>query len=410
MDLPFDRIPMETRYLFEQIPSLFVGLESDDRICLWNAQAEKTLGCQSDTLIGRPLAACAIPWDTDRVLAGLDTCRQTAAPVRLDGLRCRRPDGENADLGLTAIPLGQNALYGIHILLIGADVTERKLLEDQLAQSQKMEAVGHLAAGIAHEISTPTQFVGDNTHFLREAFTDLQEILRQYQALGDAVRDGLPVMEQLNAAEAAAGDLDLAYLAEEIPLAIDHILDGVGRISKIVRSMKFFAHPGDTEKTPLDINEAIESTIVISRNAWKYVAEVNTDLDPTLPPVPGQRGEINQVLLNLITNAAHAIAENHGDHPTEKGHIHITTGHRDGWAEIRIRDTGAGIPESIRHQVFDLFFTTKEEGIGSGQGLAIAHSVIVDKHGGGLTFESAPGDGTTFIIRLPVNAQVTPHG
>jgi signal transduction histidine kinase len=217
-------------------------------------------------------------------------------------------------------------------------------------------------------------------------------------------------MEQLQDAEAAATDLDLAYLSEEIPLAIDHILDGVSRISKIVRSMKFFAHPGTKEKSPLDINEAIESTIILSRNEWKYVAEVQTDLDPALPPVPGLRGEINQVLLNLMTNAAHAIAEHLGDQPTEKGRVHVQSRYRDGWAEIRIRDTGGGIPEAIRHQVFDLFFTTKAEGLGSGQGLAIAHSVIVEKHGGRLTFESAPGKGTTFIIKLPVKGQGDAHG
>lgn len=282
---------------------------------------------------------------------------------------------------------------------------ERKLLETQLAQSRKMEAIGHLASGIAHEISTPAQFVGDNTQFLREAFTDLLQIMARFQSLVTAVRAGDAVTDQLHAVDTAIQDLDLDYLEAEIPLAIDHILDGVGRISKIVRSMKFFAHPGGLEKTPLDLNHAVESTITLSRNEWKYVAEVVTDLDAAMPPVSGQRGEINQVILNLITNAAHAIAAKHGPSPTAKGRITITTRYQDGWAEVRIQDTGAGIPEAIRHQVFDLFFTTKEEGVGSGQGLAIAHSVIVDNHGGCLTFESTPGEGTTFIIRLPVDGE-----
>jgi len=305
-------------------------------------------------------------------------------------------------LGLTLIPLGDRANHGMQTMIIGADVTERKLLEEQLAQAQKMEAIGHLAAGIAHEISTPAQFVGDNTHFLREAFADLRQVQGCFQTLVDAVRNGSPVTEPLQAIDTAVNDLDLEYLEAEVPLAIDHILDGVGRISKIVRSMKFFAHPGDVEKAPLDINEAIESTIIISRNEWKYVAEVETDFEESMPPVRGQRGEINQVILNLITNAAHAIAEKHGNSPGAKGRIRIATRCRDGWAEVRIQDTGAGIPAAIRHQVFDLFFTTKEEGLGSGQGLAIAHTVIVEKHGGVLTFESEPGDGTTFIIRLPL--------
>jgi signal transduction histidine kinase len=295
-------------------------------------------------------------------------------------------------------------------MINGNDSSPRRLLEDQLAQSQKMEAIGHLAAGIAHEISTPAQFVGDNTHFLREAFDDMHQVMARYQALAASVREGKNPSELLDAVDAAADELDLDYLVAEIPLAIDHILDGVSRISKIVRSMKFFAHPGDAEKKPLDLNEAIESTVIISRNEWKYVADLETDLDPVLPPVPGRCGEINQVILNLITNAAHAIGEKIGCNPADKGCIRIVTRARNDWAEIRIQDTGGGIPEAVRHQVFDLFFTTKEEGRGSGQGLAIAHAVIVDNHGGQLTFESVPGEGTTFIIRLPLHGKVAAHG
>jgi signal transduction histidine kinase len=344
------------------------------------------------------------------VAAGLAASVQSGEPQRIDGMRCARPDGEPAELGLTIIPFGNGILYGLQTVISGADITERRVLEEQLARAQKMQAIGHLAAGIAHEISTPAQFVGDNTHFLKEAFDDLQRIMGALQTLATVVRIGDSPAEALQEADAAIRDLDLAYLQEEVPLAIDHILEGVGRISKIVRSMKFFAHPGDLKKAPLDINEAIESTIVISRNVWKYVAEVDTDLDPDLPPVPGQRGEINQVFLNLITNAADAIAEKQDREEAVKGRIRIRTRRRDDGVEVCFQDSGAGIPETIRNQVFDLFFTTKEEGVGSGQGLAIAHSVIVDKHGGLLTFESEPGKGTTFIIRLPVEGGAQPHG
>ncbi len=396
--------------LFEYMPSLFIGLGDEDRVLLWNARAEQILGCRAADAVGFPLEACPLPWDRKRMAEGLVRCGRSGEPVRIDGMLCNGPGDGRKELGLTLIPLGDSPLYGLRTLINGADITTRRLLEEQLARAQKMQAIGHLAAGIAHEISTPAQFVGDNTHFLREAFDDLHQILNRFQAVASAVQEGKAPAEALAAAEAAVRDMDLAYLETEIPLAIAHILDGVGRISKIVRSMKFFAHPGDTAKTPLDLNEAIESTIIISRNAWKYVADVETDLDPDLPPVPGQRGEINQVLLNLITNAAHAIAEKLGPGATDKGRIRIASGRREGWAEIRIRDSGAGIPEAIRHQVFDLFFTTKEEGLGSGQGLAIAHSVIVEKHGGVLTFDSAPGAGTTFIIRLPVNGEALSNG
>ena len=410
MTLPVEGTLTGIRQMLDQIPSLFIGLGDDRRIMLWNAQAEQILGGRSADVVGRSLETCDIPWDVSRVYTGLDACLQTRQPVRIDDLRCDRTTGIPAELGLTLIPLEDSPRHGMQTMIFGADITERKLLEEQLAQAQKMEAIGHLAAGIAHEISTPAQFVGDNTHFLRDAFADLQQIMGCFQTLAGAVRHGVQVTASLEAIDAAVNDLDLDYLEGEVPLAIDHILDGVGRISKIVRSMKFFAHPGDVEKAPLDLNEAIESTIIISRNEWKYVAEVDTDLDAAMPPVPGQRGEINQVILNLITNAAHAIAEKTGNRPTDKGRIHVTTRYQDGWAEIRIQDTGAGIPDAIRHQVFDLFFTTKEEGVGSGQGLAIAHSVIVDKHGGILTLESEPGVGTTFIIRLPVNGEAQDCG
>ena len=396
--------------VFARMPSMFIGLGNENRVLLWNVQAEQILGCQASDAVGRPLEACPLPWDRKRMAEGLGRCFRSGEPVRVDGMVCEGPDGARKELGVTLIPLGDRPLHGLRTVISGADITARRLLEEQLARAQKMQAIGHLAAGIAHEISTPAQFVGDNTHFLREAFDDLRQILSRFQALASAVREGGSPTEALAAAEAAVRDMDLAYLETEVPLAIDHILDGVGRISKIVRSMKFFAHPGDAAKAPLDLNEAIESTIIISRNAWKYVADVETDLDPDLPPVPGQRGEINQVLLNLITNAAHAIAEKLGPGTMDKGCIRIVSRHRDGWAEIRVQDSGAGIPEAIRHQVFDLFFTTKEEGLGSGQGLAIAHSVIVEKHGGVLTFDSAPGEGTTFVIRLPVSGEALPNG
>ena len=406
---PDDHRLSDTRRLFEQIPSLFIGLGEGRRVLLLNAQAEQVLGCRADDLIGRPLEECPLPWEADRVDEGLNNAVQAGCPIRIDSLRCERTGQPLSELGLNVIPLTDGAMFGMQTIIIGADITERKLLEEQLAQAQKMEAIGHLAAGIAHEISTPAQFVGDNTQFLREAFDDLQQILTRFQNLATTVRQDRSAVDELNAIDAAIEELDLNYLEEEIPLAIDHILDGVGRISKIVRSMKFFAHPGDVEKAPLDLNEAIESTIVISRNEWKYVAEVHTNLDPEMPPVPGQRGEINQVILNLLTNAAHAISEKSGHLQGTKGHINVTSRFRDGWAEIRIQDTGGGIPDAIRHQVFDLFFTTKEEGVGSGQGLAIAHSVIVDKHGGMLNFESEPEKGTTFIIRLPVGGEAAGH-
>jgi signal transduction histidine kinase len=198
---------------------------------------------------------------------------------------------------------------------------------------------------------------------------------------------------------------DLAYLAEEIPKAITQSLEGVGRVSDIVRAMKDFSHPGASGKEAIDLSKAIESTVTVARNEWKYVADMVTDFDPALPPVPCLVGEFNQVILNIVVNAAHAIADVIGDHTDKRGTIRITTRRDNKWAEIRISDTGTGIPEQHRSRVFDHFFTTKAVGKGTGQGLSIAHAVVTEKHGGSIALETEMGKGTTFIIRLPIEPE-----
>jgi signal transduction histidine kinase len=196
----------------------------------------------------------------------------------------------------------------------------------------------------------------------------------------------------------------LEYLLAEIPKAISQSADGIDRVATIVRAMKEFAHPGSAEKAAVNLNKAIESTVTVARNEWKYVADLHTTLDPTLPPVPCLVGEFNQVVLNMIVNATHAIADAVKG-TGGKGTITIGTRRAGDFVEVCIADTGMGIPESIRHRIFDPFFTTKEVGKGTGQGLAIARSVVVDKHGGTIAVESQVGTGTTFIIRLPLTAQ-----
>jgi PAS domain S-box-containing protein len=293
-----------------------------------------------------------------------------------------------------------------YLVGIATDLTDRKILESQLRHSQKMESIGHLAAGIAHEINTPTQYVGDNARFVRDAFTDISAVLEKYNELFEAARDG---RETGAIIEEVAKEIDLAdleYLSDEIPKAIQQSLEGVSRIAKIVQSMKDFAHPGTREKTAADLNKAIESTITVARNEWKYVADLETSFDRSLPPVPCLLGEINQVVLNLIINASHAIADVVGDAENARGTITVsTTRVNNEWAEIRIGDTGTGIPPEIQAKIFDPFFTTKEVGRGTGQGLAISHTVVVEKHHGKLDFETEPGKGTTFIIRLPLSEE-----
>lgn len=283
------------------------------------------------------------------------------------------------------------------------DVTEHKALEVKLNQARKLEAVGELAAGIAHEINTPAQFVGDNTRFLREGFQDLELILEKLDGLLEAAKTGTVDPAMVEQIRGAVEEVDATYLRKEIPQSIEQTLEGIGQIGKIVRAMKEFSHPGSKEKQAIDINRALENTLTVSRGEWKHVAEVVTDLEAGLPPLPCFPADLNQAMLNIIVNAAHAI----GETDSGKGTITVRT-RREGEAIlIEIGDTGPGIPAHIQPRIFDHFFTTKEVGKGTGQGLTIAHSVIVENHGGALEFETEVGKGTTFRIRLPLEENGT---
>lgn len=295
------------------------------------------------------------------------------------------------------------------ILVIVRDTSEQKFLEDQLQRAQKLESIGQLAAGIAHEINTPTQYVGDNTRFVQDSFSDLETVLSKFNELLDSAREGTMPPTLIAEVEKEVRLADVEYLLEEIPHALQQSLEGVNRIAKIVQSMKEFAHPGSANKKATNLNHAIESTITVARNEWKYIADLETDFAPDLPLVPCLVGEFNQVILNLIINATHAITDAIGHDSNRKGTIKVSTRCEGHWAEIRVSDSGTGIPESVREKIFDPFFTTKEVGKGTGQGLAISHAVVVEKHGGQLTFETELGKGTTFIIRLPLDTSAPPN-
>jgi len=290
------------------------------------------------------------------------------------------------------------------------DVTERKrsegekaALEVQLRQSQKMEAIGTLAAGIAHEINTPTQYVANNVGFLQDAFVDFIRAIAKYGQLAETAKAGGSLGDVLAGLEDVLKDVDFAYLIEEIPVCIEQTQEGLDRISTIVQSMKEFAHPGPENMTPTDLNRAIQNTVTVARNEWKYVAEMEMNLDSGLPLVPCVIGELNQAILNIIVNATQSIAEKAKEKGTdEKGTITISTGLIDEQAEIRVSDTGVGIPAALGSRIFDPFFTTKAPGKGTGQGLAIAYRIITGKHRGTITYTSQGGRGTTFFIRLPL--------
>jgi PAS domain S-box-containing protein len=350
----------------------------------------------------RAYASIVHPDDRGRITA------EVRAAVQGDGnyglaYRIVRADGEEVWVG----DRGQAVHGGDVVWLYGtlSDISERKRLEAdgarmelELRMAQKLEAVGQLAAGIAHEINTPIQFVGDSVQFLNDSFDDLERLLAVYRdacAEVAAHPDGEALRVRLEQAEEEA---DLAYLRERVPAAFARTLEGVERVASIVRAMKEFAHP-QTEQAPADLNRALATTLIVARNEYKYVADVETRFGD-IPPVVCNLSDLNQVFLNLIVNAAHAI-EDAQSSTGGKGTVRILT-ERDGeWALVVISDSGCGIPEEIRARIFDPFFTTKVVGRGSGQGLAIARAVIA-KHGGTLALETEPGSGTTFTIRLPL--------
>ena len=284
-----------------------------------------------------------------------------------------------------------------HYLAVKEDITDRKIAEDHSRQAQKLEAIGQLAAGIAHEINTPIQFVGDNLRFIEHAWPGLESLI----SLSESLRANPIAADVLQQLRRTSQESDLAYLRSEIPLAIEQSLEGTSRVAKIVRALKEFSHPGGDEKQPADLNQAILTTLTVSRSEWKYVADVETVLQPGLEMIPCHISELNQVFLNLIVNSAHAIAEVVGDGSANKGKITIRTAQDARFTTITVQDTGAGIPPEIQSRIFDPFFTTKGVGRGTGQGLCLAHSSIVKKHGGKIWFDSDVGKGTTFFIQLP---------
>jgi PAS domain S-box-containing protein len=388
------------------VPSILISVDLEGRITRWNSTAVSVFGFSAQEMLGKPLADCGVHWLHPNMAAEVaDWCSRRASR-RCDNFSFEK-DGEKHSLGLNVDWVSSPENRSLEILIIGSDVTERNTLEIQLRQAQKLEAIGQLAAGIAHEINTPTQYVGDNTNFLRDSWGSIAAVLAAMREVRAEAGKGAVSTETLQQFDSCWDAADLLYLETEIPRALEQSLDGIQRVTKIVRAMKDFSHPGSEEKGALDLNKAIETTITVARNEWKYVSDVATHFAEDLPLVPCHAGEFNQVILNLLVNAAHAIKQVVGDGSQRKGTITVTTRRNRDWVEILLEDTGAGIPEAVRPRIFEPFFTTKAVGEGTGQGLALAHSVVVRRHGGKIWFETEVGKGTTFFIRLPLAEATT---
>lgn len=298
-----------------------------------------------------------------------------------------------ADVAISRITRDNTQLFTALI----RDLSKRKKLEARLGQAQKMESVGQLAAGIAHEINTPIQFVGDNINFLQGAFEDLGMMIELYEKLVESLgenKDLEPIIAEINQQREL---VDLPFLKEEFPGAIRQSLEGIERVSTIVRAMKEFSQPASESKTSVDLNRSIENVLSVAVNQYRDVAKVELSLDRKVQPILCLAGQMNQTLLNLLSNSIEAISESC---PSGEGLIRFSTRNEGDHVLIRIEDNGPGIPAEIRPRIFDPFFTTKEVGKGAGQGLAFVYDVIVAKHDGAIDVECPDEGGTIFEIRL----------
>jgi len=399
--------------LFSSIGSILISLDGDDAVTRWNRAAVEMVGLDERQTLGASFFDLEIGWDWARVREAIAACRRSQTAVRLDEIRLRTAHKERF-LGLTANPVTAPDGQSPGVLILGRDITGIKVRQAMASHEVKMQSIGRLAAGIAHEINTPIQYVSYNAGFLEGAFADLMRLVESYrQALGrpgnsGASPSGLPpaVLDMVAAAEREA---DLDYLAAEIPAAVANSRKGIRQVADIVRAMRQFSHPGGGEKTWFDLNAAVRDAILVSRNEWKDVAELTMDLDPELPSVCGLPQELGQVFLNLVLNAAQAIEETRGERTGPVGTITVRTTRQDEFVTVSVADSGPGIPEEVRGRIFEPFFTTKEVGKGTGQGLSLAYAVV-ERHGGDISFHSSPGAGAEFAVRLPIDDPGGPGG
>ncbi len=377
---------------------------------LVNPAAEQLLGLTEPELLGRQILELIQAMQFEHGLLTRTTHSEDAA--------FRRKDGSSIPVSFVMNPFMRNGVpHGC--VLVFRDITQRKQgeaalagaqevrtkMEIELRHAQKLEAVGRLAAGVAHEINTPVQFTNDSVTFARDAFGDLAELIEVYRFLTQSVLDGTSSPQAALAVRDSEQKADLEYLLENLPIGLDRALEGLTRVATIVRSMKEFAHPDQKEMTSVNLNQAISSTLTVARNEYKYVADLETDLGD-IPHVMCHAGDINQVVLNLVVNAAHAIGDVVGDSGA-KGRLTVRTRTEGHQVLISVGDTGPGIPPAIQEHIFEPFFTTKEVGKGTGQGLAIARQVVSERHGGSVTFVTEPKKGTTFFVRIPIEGKAS---
>ncbi|HEY3913918.1 MAG TPA: ATP-binding protein [Verrucomicrobiae bacterium] len=406
------KIGNELALILDSTSEGIYGVSLAGSVTFINQSAARMFGCNREEVVGKDAHALFHHTRPDGTPYPVSECPLTrmlksGKSFHTDLEYFWKTDRSHFAVSYSAVPVLENArVRGVVVSF--NDISEKRQMEIELRHAQKLEAVGGLAAGIAHEINTPIQFIGDNTRFLQNSFVESMQMIAKYEEICEHAGRGALPPAMLRELEAVRLRIEWDFLRTEVPKAFDQMLDGVNRVATIVRAMKEFSHVDrSSEKAPADLNKAIESTLIVARNEVKYVADVETGLGD-LPPVTCHLGDLNQVFLNLFVNAAHAIADVVKG-TGEKGRITVRTWLEGDGVVVSVADTGTGIPERVRGKVFDPFFTTKEVGKGTGQGLALARAIVVEKHGGTLSFETEMGKGTTFFIRLPMNGVPAPR-
>ena len=374
--------------LFRAVPGAIIVIADDGLVEAVNEETLRMLGYAEGELIGAKQAVIfggsPIPHESTKgTVRRSERTLMTKSAHRIPVL-----------LSATVMDTGQHRA----LVCVAVDLTERKKLEAELLHAHKLESIGRLAAGVAHEINTPIQFISDSVRFACDAVRDLAPVYRRYREVREFAHSGPEFLEQLRQLDIVEANADVAFLFEQLPAALGRAMEGLQQVASIVRATKDFAYPTTRERRMANINKALQSTLTIGKQEYASTADIDLDLGE-LPLVPCHIGELNQVFLNLLINAAHAIQDRKRG---GRGRIRVRTSVESSSVLIEIADDGDGIPEVIQHSIFDPFFTTKDVGRGSGQGLAIARSVVVERHGGTLDFVTSPEHGTQFFVRIPL--------
>jgi PAS domain S-box-containing protein len=400
------QIAYQNEMMLRWVNGAVITVDREGKVLHANEVALSTLGWQSDEFTGCQVHetihhsqddGSEYPWDFCPVFAAIED----GSSHHVDGDVFWKKNGSSFSADYIVCPTrnDQNEITGA--ILTFRNLTEQRIQESKRIHRMKLMAIGELSAGIAHEINTPVQFIGSNISFMGESFQDLLKVLKAYRKLGEIVQKEPYCHALLQEIAEIEESADIDYLEEEIPKAFEQTLHGVKQVTDLVQGLKGFAHSGtEGEKVASDINNIINNALLVSRNVYKYVADLETNLGD-IPPVKVYPGDIGQVVINLVINASHSIEEKKGK-STSLGKITINSLLEGNDIVIQVSDTGKGIPEGVRDRIFDPFFTTKEVGRGSGQGLAISHTIINEKHNGEISFNSVIGEGTTFTVRIPI--------